>query len=82
MNKISELKAILGENFDWNKARLDCFARMILALFIVRTVNLSEIAVAFASKADVACVIKDCKDFSVILNLITLLLPNGYSNYF
>ncbi len=44
MNKISELKRILGENLPWNKARLDCFALMLLALFVVRTVNLSEIA--------------------------------------
>ncbi|MES2998965.1 MAG: hypothetical protein V4700_06585 [Pseudomonadota bacterium] len=53
MNKISELKRILGESFDWNKARLDCFVRMLLALFAVRTVNLSELAVAFGSKAKV-----------------------------
>lgn len=53
MNKISELKRILGENFVWNKARIDCFARMLLALFSVRTVNLSEIAVAFAAKTEV-----------------------------
>lgn len=53
MNKISELKSILGESFAWNKARLDCFSRMLLALFAVRTVNLSEHAVAFASKAKV-----------------------------
>jgi hypothetical protein len=53
MNKVSELKRILGENFVWNKARLDCFARMLLALFSVRTVNLSEIAVAFAAKAEI-----------------------------
>jgi len=53
MSKVSELKRILGENFVWNKARLDCFSRMLLALFSVRTVNLSEIAVAFAAKAEV-----------------------------
>lgn len=53
MDKISELKRILGENLVWNKARLDCFVRMLLALFVVRTVNLSEIAVAFSSKATV-----------------------------
>jgi hypothetical protein len=53
MNRISELKGILGKNFDWNKARLDCFVRMLLALFTVRTVNLSEIAVAFCSKATI-----------------------------
>ena len=53
MDKISELKRILGENLVWNKARLDCFVRMLVALFVVRTVNLSEIAVVFSSKADV-----------------------------
>lgn len=51
MDKVSELKKILSETLVWNKARLDCFARMLLALFAVRTVNLSEIAVAFASKS-------------------------------
>ncbi|KTC86730.1 hypothetical protein [Legionella brunensis] len=54
MNKISELKRTLCENLPWNKARLDCFTRLLLALFVVRTVNLSEIAVAFASKAEVS----------------------------
>ncbi len=53
MDKINELKAILGKNFTWNKARLDCFVRMLLAMFKVRTVNLSEMAVAFSSKASV-----------------------------
>lgn len=53
MNKISELTRILGENLVWKKSRLDCFVRMLLALFVVRTVNLSEIAVAFSSKADI-----------------------------
>lgn len=53
MNKISELKKMISQNFVWNKARLDCFVRMLLALFAVRTVNLSEIAVAFASEAEV-----------------------------
>ncbi|WP_131777839.1 hypothetical protein [Legionella fairfieldensis] len=52
MDKISELKRILGENLAWNKARLDCFVCMLTALFVVRTVNLSEIAVAFSSKAE------------------------------
>src|SRR6185436_2486661 len=53
MNKINELKKILSENLTWNKARLDCFVRMLLALFVVRTVNLSEIAVAFSSRSNV-----------------------------
>jgi hypothetical protein len=51
MNKISELKRIIGESFAWHKARLDCFTKMLLALFAVCTVNLRELAVAFCSDA-------------------------------
>jgi hypothetical protein len=53
MDKVSELKVMIGQTFSWNKARLDCFVRMLLALFAVRTVNLSEI-VAFASRAEIS----------------------------
>ena len=45
MDKTSELQGMLGKFLFWNKARLDCFTRMLLALFVGRTVNLSEIAV-------------------------------------
>lgn len=69
MNKISELKSILGESFTWNKARLDCFAWMLIALFAVRTVNLSELAVGFGSKA---LVISGCSDSSNSLYLIII----------
>ena len=51
MKQISELVSILNGYFGWNKARMDCFAKMLLSLFAVRTVNLSEIAVGFAGKA-------------------------------
>lgn len=53
MDKISELTGILSDSLNWNKARLDCFVRMLLALFAVRTVNLSEMALGFVSKAQV-----------------------------
>ena len=53
MKGVSELRAILGEHLSWNKARLDCFVKMLLALFITRTVNMSELAVAMASKAQI-----------------------------
>ncbi len=53
MDRVSELMVILGQNLPMNKARLDCFGRMLVALFKVRTINLSEIAVAFKSKAGV-----------------------------
>ena len=52
MDKVSELKKSLAKCFDWNKARLDCFARLLLALYTVRTVNLKHIADGFCSRAD------------------------------
>lgn len=53
MKEVSELQRMLGKILIWNKARLDCFTRMLLALFVARTANLSEIAVVMASKAKV-----------------------------
>ncbi len=49
MNKLSGLRDILSETFDWNKARLDCFTKMIMALITMQAVNLSEMAVGFSS---------------------------------
>jgi hypothetical protein len=46
MKYISELSGILSQQLDWHKSRVNCFAQMLLALFMVRSVNLSEIAVA------------------------------------
>lgn len=51
MKGLSELMGILGEYLPWNKARLDCLARLLLGMIAVKTVNLSEVAVAFPSKA-------------------------------
>ena len=49
MKTINELKKILNKNFDWNKSRLDCFARLLLSLFKSKTVNLKQIALGFES---------------------------------
>ncbi len=51
MKQISELRAILSHFFDWNKCRLDCLGQIIQALFIVRTINLTQVASAFKSEA-------------------------------
>jgi len=40
MDLTSELSKSLSKYLNWNKARLNCFVRMILALLKVRTVNL------------------------------------------
>lgn len=46
MSYVSELSGILSQQLNWHKSRIDCLAQMLLALFVVRSVNLSEIAVA------------------------------------
>lgn len=51
MKAISELRNSLNVHFEWNKSRMDCFVKMLLGLFVVRTVNLNEIAVCFRSYA-------------------------------
>lgn len=50
MKYISELREILSQQLNWHKSRIDCLCQMLLALFVVRSVNLSEIAVAMEGK--------------------------------
>ncbi|KTC87183.1 hypothetical protein [Legionella brunensis] len=50
MKYISELRGILSQQLNWHKSRMDCFVKMLLALFTVRSINLSEIAVAMDGK--------------------------------
>lgn len=63
MERISELEGILGEFLPWNKARLECLTKMLLALFAVRTVNLREIAVGFISNVKIDSRYKRLKRF-------------------
>lgn len=71
MDKISELKDILGDFLKWNNARLTCFTQMLLALFCVRTVNLREIAVAFVSDALIDSRYKRVKRFFALFEIDT-----------
>lgn len=52
MDHINELIGILNSNFNWNKARVTCFAKMLLALLVTRSVNLNKIACSMSSNAD------------------------------
>jgi hypothetical protein len=87
--KISELTQILSHHFSWNKSRLDCLVRLLLALFAVRTVNLSEIAVAFTSKAEVSSRYKRLHrffkqftlDYTVIARWVFWLFSSGKKFY-
>ena len=48
---ISELRDSLNGHFGWNKARITCFVKMLLALIVSQTANMSKIAVLFSSGA-------------------------------
>lgn len=63
MKYINELTEILGQQLNWHKSRLDCFAQMLLALFTVRSVNLSEIAVAMQGEVLIESRYKRVKRF-------------------
>ena len=47
----SELHNSLLQILGWNKARLDCFTQMVLAVISVKTVNLVEWSMVFMGKA-------------------------------
>jgi hypothetical protein len=51
MKQVDELRNVLNKYLPWNKARLTCFCQMIIALFMVRSVNLTQIVTAFQGKA-------------------------------
>jgi hypothetical protein len=44
MKPINKLKAILTEHLNWHKSRIDCLAKMLIALLVVQTVNLTRLA--------------------------------------
>lgn len=52
MNHDNELRDILNTSFQWNKARITCFVKMLLSLLSTRTVNLNKIACSMSSNAD------------------------------
>ena len=49
MHQISELSKQLNQHFNWNKAKMDCFVGMLIGLLKTRNINLTEIALGFAS---------------------------------
>jgi hypothetical protein len=51
MEGIQELKGVLKQGLGWHGARIDCLARLIWALFKVKTVNLAQLATAFPGRA-------------------------------
>jgi hypothetical protein len=77
MKHVSELQSTLSHFLDWNKARLNCLAQIIQALFVVRTVNLTQVATAFRTDAkEESSYRRVCRfftDFSFDMSCIVLL---------
>jgi hypothetical protein len=71
MKQISELRNILSGFLILNKSRLDCFTRMLLALFAVRTVNMREVAVAFSGCANISSRYRRIKRFFTSVKIDT-----------
>ena len=80
---VKELKQELSNLLNWHGSRIDFLAKFMLALIAVRTVNLSEIAVAFAGQAQIDSKYKRLQRFlkefelnyDVIAKLIVHLMP-------
>lgn len=85
MIHISELRTTLSHFFDWHKPRLDCLGQIIQALFVVRTINLTQVASAFKSEVKEASSYRRvCRfftnftfDMSAIVLLIFRMFPLG-----
>nr|MCH9697129.1 IS4 family transposase [Gammaproteobacteria bacterium] len=52
--QINELTLILNEHFQWNKAKMACFVGMLTAIMVVSTVNLTQLALFFPSRARIS----------------------------
>jgi len=78
MKHISELRTTLSHFFDWHKSRLDCLGQIIQALFVVRTINLTQLASAFKTEAkEESSYRRICRfftNFSIDLSMIVLLV--------
>jgi len=48
------LRDILKEHLVWNKAHLDCFIGMLLSLLHLKQINLTQLALGFASDAELS----------------------------
>jgi hypothetical protein len=48
---INELPKILNQYFNFNKARSDCFAQLVIAMVTVKTVNFTHLATSFMTQA-------------------------------
>jgi hypothetical protein len=78
MMHINELEKILSGLFYWHKSRIFCLIQTIQALFLVKTVNLSQIASAFRNDVKTSSSYRRLqrffKDFSFDMSTIVVLV--------
>ena len=48
---INELSKILNQQFNFHKARSDCFAQLVIDMITVKTVNFTHLATAFMTES-------------------------------
>ncbi len=70
MEHICELQSILGKYFNWNKSRLAVFVNLLAGLFLVRTVNLSDLATVLYSEAKISSSYRRIQRFFNWLKLV------------
>lgn len=58
MSQITLLRTALQRHLPWHRARLTLMAEFLIALFRVKTVNLSELATGFSDCAKTASQVK------------------------
>lgn len=83
MEMVTILMPILQSSLGWNRARINFLAQFLIALIKVKTVNFSEIAVAFSSKAKSESSYKRIQrffhifeiDFVAIARIISKMMP-------
>jgi hypothetical protein len=70
MEHICELQSVLGKYFKWNKSRLTVFVNLLVGLFLVRTVNLADLATVLYSKAKISSSYRRIQRFFNWLRLV------------
>jgi hypothetical protein len=54
MKPTNKLKEILAVNLSWDKRRIDCFVKMLIAIMAVQTVNLTRLANYMGEKSRIS----------------------------
>ena len=84
------LRNMLKEHLSWNKARLDCFIGMLLSLLHLKHINLTQLAISFASDAEISSRYRRLQrffkevsfDYDAIARLIMQLFGFHHQSYY